>query len=247
MRLGTRGHDVQAANPEELCRKLIALGVNEIQLVAHKSFPDFQYSDANIQALAATLAKNDIRVAVYGCYIDPLTSEGEQRFIEHIRYAKMLNAGMIATETALGATKLQNDEDCYQKLVRVFRTFTEEGKKLGVRIGVETVSAHPICDGQKTKRLLDDVKADNLYVILDPHNLHDGDISVMRAMTEEAISLYGDRIAAVHWKDAFAVKEDPAFRFAEENSEAVVLITEGLTGEALTKVIGEIKNSSVHN
>ena len=109
MRIGLRGHDVSADNPEELCRKIVALGVNEIQLVVHKSFPDFQYNAENIQVLANVFVQNHIQVAVYGCYIDPLTPSGQERFLEHIRYAKKLNADVIATESAIGKTAATDD------------------------------------------------------------------------------------------------------------------------------------------
>lgn len=241
MRLGVRGHDIPAESPEELCRKLAALDIHEIQLVAHKSFPDFQYHEANIQRLANIFAEHRIHVAVYGCYIDPLTPEGEKRFLTHIQYAKILNAGVIATESAVGATQQQENEEAYQRLVDVFRRFTEEGRRAGVRVAVETVHAHPICDPKKTKRLLDDVGADNLFVILDPRNLlQDENDASMRNRTEEAIRLYGDRIAAVHWKDSSAAKDDPAVRFAAEHTETA-LITEGLTGELLADVLCTFK------
>ena len=41
MNLGVRGHDVPSESVELLCQKLCQLGLYEIQLVAHKSFPDF--------------------------------------------------------------------------------------------------------------------------------------------------------------------------------------------------------------
>ena len=104
MRTGVRGHDITADTPRALCEKLDTLGVHEIQLVAHKSFPGFAYSEETIRDLAASFQRHGVYVAVYGCYIDPLSDEGQARFHEHIRYAQILNAGCIATETALGIT-----------------------------------------------------------------------------------------------------------------------------------------------
>ena len=45
LRIGVRGHDVPAENADSLCSQLCALGVDEIQLVVHKSFPQFIYKD----------------------------------------------------------------------------------------------------------------------------------------------------------------------------------------------------------
>ena len=92
-RIGVRGHDMPAENVDSLCSQLCALGVDEIQLVVHKSFPQFIYNRKHIETLAEAFQRSGIRIAVYGCYIDPLSDEGQARFHEHIRYAQLLNAG----------------------------------------------------------------------------------------------------------------------------------------------------------
>lgn len=247
MRIGIRGHDIGASTPEDLCRALEALGVQEIQLVAHKSFPGFVYSKENIRNLAACFRDHGIGVAVYGCYIDPLAEQGQARFLEHIRYARILKAGCIATETALGVTTAQNDEERYEKLVPVFRRFSQAAEAQGVRCGVETVWAHPICTAEKTARLLADVGSGNLYAILDPVNLLKSEADPCRAeKTRRAIELYGDRILAVHWKDDRADAGDPALQFAAKKQN-ITVITEGLTGEKLKTVIRQMKQIREEN
>ena len=86
MNLGVRGHDVPSESAELLCQKLCQLGLREIQLVAHKSFPDFPYGKEAVAKLAETLNHYGIRVAIYGCYVDPLAEAGKARFLEHIEY-----------------------------------------------------------------------------------------------------------------------------------------------------------------
>ena len=241
MRLGIRGHDVAASTPQALCQALEEMGVGEIQLVAHKSFPGFSYSEEHVSALGQVFRHYGIAVSVYGCYIDPLAEEGQLRFHEHIRYARLLNAGCIATETALGITDAQEDEERYQALVPVFRRFAADAAAQGVRCAVETVWVHPICSPEKTVRLFSDVGSDNLYAIVDPVNLageKPGDFRT--AQTRRAIALYGDRILAIHWKDRQVDENDPALMFAREN-EAVTVITEGLTGSALEQVISQLR------
>lgn len=241
MRIGIRGHDLAAHTPQKLCAALQSLQVQEIQLVVHKSFPDFTYSEENIRSIADIFRQYGIQIAVYGCYIDPLSDEGQARFHEHIRYAQLLNAGCIATETALGVTAAQNDEARYQALVPVFRRFADDAAAHGVRCAVETVWVHPICSPEKTARLFADVGSDNLYAILDPVNLLENEADPHRAeKTQRAIELYGDRILAVHWKDAQADAADPAIQFACKNP-AVTVITEGLTGERLSTVLSQLR------
>ena len=242
MRIGIRGHDVPAESPEALCQKLQQLGVNEIQLVAHKSFPDFQYTERGVRALADVFNQYGISVAVYGCYIDPLTEAGRLRFLEHITYAKILNAGAIATESAVGITDLQEDEMVYGQLVDVFKEFAACAEEQGVRMAIETVAVHPICSPEKTKGLLQDVNSDNFHVILDPVNLmkYEND-PMFEEYTRKAISLYGDKIIAVHWKHSEIIDKNPAIAFLQATASAV-LITEGLTGETLDNLVDQIKS-----
>lgn len=241
MRLGIRGHDIAAQTPQALCQALEKMDVGEIQLVAHKSFPGFSYSEEQISALGEVFRCHGIGVSVYGCYIDPLTEEGQLRFHEHIRYARLLNAGCIATETALGITDAQEDEERYQALVPVFRRFAADAAAQGVCCAVETVWAHPICSPEKTARLFSDVGSDNLYAIVDPANLAGEQPDDFRAaQTRRAIALYGDRILAIHWKDRQVDENDPALVFARKN-EAVTVITEGLTGSTLEQVIRQMR------
>ena len=79
MKAGIRAHDIAADSPQALCRALNQLHVSEIQLVAHKSFTNFRYSEAEILKLKQVFDQYEIHVAVYGCYIDPLTEEGRGR------------------------------------------------------------------------------------------------------------------------------------------------------------------------
>lgn len=239
MRLGVRGHDIVASDPTTLCEKLHALGVKEIQLVAHKSFPDFIYNKKNIRELAAVFKDHGIKVAVYGCYIDPLTPEEQARFHEHIRYAKILDAGVIATESAVGITSLQEDARVYRDLVSVFRRFSEDAQAHGVRCAIETVAVHPICSPEKTEMFLNDVG--ELYAILDPVNLMSSEHDSTRIeKTKRAIELYPERITAIHWKAPIVDASDPAICFAKENSN-VTVITEGITGETLTTTIQQFR------
>ena len=213
----------------------------------HKSFPQFIYNRKHIETLAETFQNSGIHIAVYGCYIDPLSAEGQARFHEHIRYAQLLNAGCIATETALGVTNAQNDEARYQALVPVFRRFADDAAAHNVRCAVETVWVHPLCSPEKTARLIADVGSDNLYAILDPVNLLESDTDPHRAeKTRRAIELYGDKILAVHWKDARADANDPAIQFALGN-ENVTVITEGLTDETLKNTIQQLKQIREEN
>ena len=241
MRFGVRGHDIAEHSPETLCRALHELGVAELQLVIPKSFPDFDFSDAALHALRETLERDQIHIAVYGCYIDPLSEVGRETFLRHISYARFLGAGCIATESAVGITDLQNDIKVYDSLVQTFSGFAAEAKKQKMNVAIETVWAHPICSPEKTAALLRDVSAENLNVILDPLNLTQRpDESLERELTAQALACYGERITAVHWKKTTIDENHPAIVFAKAH-DAVTVITEGLTGDALRRAVAQMK------
>lgn len=242
MNLGVRGHDVPSESAELLCQKLCQLGLYEIQLVAHKSFPDFPYGKEAVTKLAETLKHYGIRVAIYGCYVDPLTEAGKARFLEHMEYAKILNAGVIATESGVCLADPNREAEDYTSLVEVFRQFTSHGASLGVNVAIETVFGHPICTPEKTKRLLTDVAAENLFVILDPVNLnHCENDPAFYAHSQKAVELYGDRIVAVHWKHPEIYEDHPAICFWQ-GSDRAVLIAEGLTDEKLEGFVKQANN-----
>ena len=147
----------------------------------------------------------------------------------------------------MGVTAAQNDEARYQALVPVFRRFADDASAHNVRCAVETVWVHPLCSPEKTAQLISDVGSDNLYAILDPVNLLESDADPRRAeKTRRAIELYGNKILAVHWKDAQANANDPAIQFALKNKN-VTVITEGLIGGTLKNTIQQLKQIGEEN
>ena len=236
IRLAVRAHDIPANSPEELCTRLAELGVRDIQLVAHKSFPGFVYSDDAVRSLSAYLRRAGVRVAVYGCYIDPATEEGRVRFVRHIRWAAMMGAEAIATETGVAADTVPCEEGAYREMERTFRMFAHEAVRFGVRAAVETVGVHPISTPQQTKRLLDG--APGLAAVLDAENLRMHPACGDPA--QQALDLYGDRVAAVHWK-AYGRGEDEFLLDWLRSRPDVPLVTEGLTGDALEQTLNALR------
>ena len=236
MRVAVRAHDITAKTPEELCEKLHSLGVSEIQLVPHKSFPNFVYNKENILTLSKTLSQNGIHVAVYGRYIDPVTDEGIKTFIQHIEYAKILNADVIATESAVKPVEFPCDQRIYDALRESFQMFCSLGQKYHVKVAVETVQIHPVNTVQQTYELLKKVDCSNFGVILDPANLSMENEDLQESYARQAIELYGKSILAVHWKKELVGSQHSVLNWLQ-NQDAVPLITEGITETSLRHII----------
>lgn len=140
---------------------------------------------------------------------------------------------MIATESGVRLAEESAKGEHYQSFVKVFQEFADKAKDLGVRVALETVGVHPIDTPELTKKLLEDVGRDNFCTVLDPENLR------MKPHTQDpaqiAVRLYGDKVAAVHWKQACPLLDDPILQWAAKQN--LTLITEGLQGKALQKTL----------
>lgn len=237
LRLAVRAHDIPAENPQELCERLLALQVHEIQLVAHKSFPDFVYDDAHVKELAQQLRQHKIRVAVYGCYIDPLSPQGCKRFLQHIRFAAQLEAACIATESAVVPGQRLTPQE-YEQLEQTFAKFARQALQCGVHAAIETVAVHPVATPQQTLKLLQ--KAPGLRAILDAENLRASQWPGAEDPARQALDLYGGCLAAVHWKSCDAQADPEILAWLREHPQ-VPLVTEGITGSALATLLDTVR------
>ena len=92
---------------------------------------------------------------ILGCYINPTDPDENKRqlsvarFIEHLKYAKIIGADMVGTETGRYSSDFQvvpetYTEECYQLLLKSMREIVDAAEKLGVIVGVEAVHDHTL-------------------------------------------------------------------------------------------------------
>ena len=123
-----------------------------------------------------------IRLAVLGCYINPVNPDEKERqkavakFIEHLKYAKVIGADMVGTETGrydagFKVVPYTYTEGCYQLLLKSMREIVSAAEKLGVIVGVEAVHDHTLYCPEIMRRFLEDIDSPNVEAILDPVNL----------------------------------------------------------------------------
>ena len=125
IQFGMRAHDFCQPGPmEEVFEKLHKGGIRHIQLALEKSVSDYDFSYGNYSAglgryIGELLQKNQLHVAVLGCYINPVIPDEAlrmaevNRFIERLRYAKRMDADMVGTETgrySLDMSVLHNED-----------------------------------------------------------------------------------------------------------------------------------------
>lgn len=215
LNIGLRGHDVEAENLPELSKKLKEYGINNVQLVLKRSCKDFKegmFSPSFAKQIGEIFKVNDIEISVLGCYINPSNTNKEvlekdmAYFIESLKYAKFMNAGVVGLETGfVGETCISENnqtEEAYQYLLSNMKVLRDAAEKLGVMIAVEAVSCFVINSPERMHRLVSDLASPNISVIFDPLNLitisnYKDQDNIIRKMFE----LLSDRIAVIHLKD----------------------------------------------
>lgn len=231
---GMRCHDICPKMPmEELFQEVRANKIHEIQLAFAKSISDYDFSAGHYSAgfgryIASLLEKNEIHVAVLGCYINPIHPIESRRqaevakFIEHLKYAKMIGADMVGTETGrldpdMKVTAETSTETAYQRLLKSMREIVSAAEKLGVIVGVEGVFDHTLYSPAMMKRFLDDINSPNVEVILDSVNLiHPEEVECQTEVIDKAFAYYGDRITMLHIKDFVFDGNNQVFRHVGE-------------------------------
>src|SRR4030042_2601376 len=132
MNLGVRAHDFGKNDVEVLAKKISEKGFKSIQLALNKAIAGIDNLDGILSpGLAAyirdTFNKNNINIAVLGCYINPIHPDREERkksinrFKEHIRYARDFGCSIIGTETGSINADCSYNPDTYTK--DVFNNF----------------------------------------------------------------------------------------------------------------------------
>ena len=219
IQFGMRCHDLcPKMEMEKLFEEVKANNIHQVQLAFKKSITNYDFSTGHYSAgfgryIRSLLEKNDIHVAVLGCYINPTNPIESKRqaevarFIEHLKYAKAMGADMVGTETGRFAPHMKvvrdtRTEGAYQLLLKSFREIVSAAEKLGVTVGVEGVFDHTLYSPAMMKRFLEDIDSPNVEVILDPVNLiHPEEVDCQEDVISKAFAYYGDRITMMHMKD----------------------------------------------
>lgn len=237
MSFGMRGHDLGGKQCfDDFLAKVKANNIDLVQLAFKKSISDIDFTLGNYNPglahyISKRLNQNDIHVAVLGCYINPTNPIESKRqsavatFIEHLKYARMLGADMVGTETGRLDENFKivpgtYTEGAYQLLLKSMREIVSAAEKLGVIVGVEGVATHTLYSPEMMLRFLRDIDSPNVEVILDPVNLLDrNNYQNQEEVIDKVFDYYGDRVSVMHIKD---------FKLDENGDVAFEQVGEGL-------------------
>ncbi len=216
MKIGVRAHDFSCDGTiDVLIAALKEKNVPNIQLALYKAL-DYSldtFSSDDAVSVHKKLCAADIDIDVLGCYINPIHPDDATRkteatrFMNHIEFAKTLDARLVGTETGsvnadFSYSPENHSEESYHKLLRTLEPFVKKAEETEVDLGIEAVYNLVLCSPKKTLRMIDDLKSNRVNIILDPINLLNADNHANHLdVVKEALFLYADRIKAIHVKD----------------------------------------------
>lgn len=218
MQLGIRLHDTTKLPFEERIADVHKLGFACGHLALAKVIDEFPTTDEALTPGLAmyiknVFAKNQVDIAVLGCYLNLAHPDPEKlagivhRYMAHIRFASWLGCGVVGTETgapnaAYSFTPECHTEEALQLFIRNLRPIVKYAEQMGVVFAIEPVYRHIVWNPARARRVLDEVNSPNLQIIFDPVNLLDmANYQDREAVIREAIELLGPDIAMVHLKD----------------------------------------------
>lgn len=218
MQIGIRLHDTEKMPFEARVAHVHTQGFTCGHLAISKMMPEIP---GDIGALTPglamyiknTFAKNQVDLAVLGCYLNLATPDKEElkrtteKYMAHIRFASLLGVGVVGTETGAPNTTYTTVPECrseeaLQTFITNLRPVIEYAEKMGVIFAIEPVVRHIVYDAKRARQVLDAIHSPNLQIILDPVNLLDEtNYQNHVEIIDEAIELLGRDVAVVHLKD----------------------------------------------
>lgn len=223
MQLGIRLHDTKELPFEERIADVHALGFACGHLALSKVIREFSTADEALTPGLAmyiknVFARNQVDIAVLGCYLNLANPNQEQlkkamnRYMAHVRFASWLGCGVVGTETGTPNETYSYVPECHgEEALRTFignlRPIVKYAEQMGVVMAIEPVWRHIVSNPGRARRVLDEIASPNLQIILDPVNLLDiSNYQDQEAIVEEAIDVLGPDVAMVHLKDFMPVE-----------------------------------------
>lgn len=213
MYIGLRAHDYGKLPVDELFRRISNDGFHSIQLAIPKAIEGVnsldEVDEALLNDIKAAMKKYDIKIPVFGCYVelghrDPeIRQQHVNRFLKGMDFAKYLGARCIGSETTNFPLDGSEEErrEAFEGLVDSVKQIVKKGEEIGLDVAIEPVAKHTLNTPALAKELLERVPSDRLKIILDLVNLLTKDnIDRQDEILDECFELFGDKIWALHMK-----------------------------------------------
>lgn len=232
MQVGIRLHDVAAGTIEQRAHTAKEQGFTCAHIALSK-LCDYKMTLPELTPgwamyLRKVFAKEDVDIAVLGCYLNLATPDKEALirnqniYKAHLRFASILGCGVVGTETGAPNTEYRFEEACHteealQTFITNLRPVVQCAESAGVILALEPVYKHIMWNPKQTRKVLDAIDSPNLRIIFDPVNLLDvSNYESREEIFAEAMETFGDEIAMIHLKD-FTVEDGKMIACAAGN------------------------------
>lgn len=218
MQIGIRLHDVKQAPLAERLATAHEQGFSCAHLALTKVISENPVDDGALTPgyamyLRKLFAEYDLDIAVLGCYLNLANpnaaslAKTTRRYLTNIRFASLLGAGVVGTETGAPNEEYRFEKACQMEealeiFIKNVRPVVEYAEKMGVILAIEPVCRHIVCNPKRARKVLDAIDSPNLQIIFDPVNLLDiNNYKNSDEIFAEAIDLFGEDVAVMHLKD----------------------------------------------
>ena len=228
MNIGLRLHDAAGVTLEERVRNARAQGFTCVHIAMGKVIPGFNMSDAPAlltpelaREVRDTLDRYGMQCALLGCYLNLASPDLEDhaRTVEiykaHLRFAKMIGASLVGTETGAPNTGYKTCPECWteeslQLFIDRVTPVVRYAEEVGQPFAIEPVCRHIVSTPERCQRVLEAVDSPMLRVILDAVNLLERNNRLQAdAIVADAIARLGSRTDLLHMKD-YITENTPA-------------------------------------
>lgn len=235
LQVGIRLHDMEKTTLENRFSLAKEQGFQCVHLASKLVYSEYQIDRHGLTLGLAShirreLQKNDLDLAMYGCYLNLANPDPEQlheiieEYKANIRFASYLGASIVGTETGAPNTTYTFCPQCLEEpallyFLKNLKTVVDYATSYGITIAIEPVWRHIIYNPIRTRFALDFIDSPNLQIIFDPVNMLSSDNhKEQEALFSEMLERNGKDIVLLHAKD-----------YQEENGE-IVAYAPGSTG-----------------
>ena len=218
MKLCIRAHDLGVTGSRAIVERLDALGLDGVQLVCYKAYPDIAQQPGAITSrraaeIGAELASGGKLVPLVGAYFNPIhenrqkVADGIEIFSDYLKVCKALGCDTVGSETG----SRNNDqwtyhpgnrtEEALQGVVAAFSQLCDVAADAGATVAMEGCEGHVCWNietlararrmiGSKTKVIFD------LYNFMDAQNQGD-----YLGLLDRGLDTFAGDIQVFHMKD----------------------------------------------
>lgn len=213
MKIGVRAHDFGRREIGEMAGLLHDEEYEAAQLALPKAFMGIEsYDDITpekLEQIRASFEKQNIDIAVFGCYMDlGNPDENVRRYAvdtlkKSMTWAKELGAHVVGTETAYPRLNWELRQQWKPFMMDSILRVMEEAVRVDMPLAIEPVWWHPLEDLETTMEVLEKVgDAAHLRMIFDASNLlKHPETTDQDACWTRWLDAVGDVIDVMHIKD----------------------------------------------